>query len=67
MKEIATFMAESGDKVAIISESVDGSLFRVNYGTQQIKSTKFFHTEEEATDFATNFAFPDNKPKLLKE
>ena len=71
MKDIATFVGNSGKSVAIIYEIVnDGgtTFYQVNYsdsGTQ--KSFKVFMTENEATEFATKYTDAGNKPTFLSE
>ena len=68
MKDIATFVAESGQKVAIIFESEDKSMYRVDYGqNNSAKAMKFFKSEHDATAFAEQYAFGGQGPTLLNE
>ena len=68
MKDIATFVAESGQKTAVIFESEDKSMYRVDYGFgNSPKAMKFFKSEHEATQFAENYAFGGQGPTLLNE
>ena len=68
MRDIATFMAESGQKVAVIFESEDKSIYRVDYGpNNSAKAMKFFRNEHDATHFAEQYAFGGQGPTLLNE
>ena len=70
MKDIATFVGESGKSVAIIYEGDDGGVrfYQVNYGTPDSqKAFKVFMTEEDATNFASKYTDTGNKPTLLSE
>ena len=70
MKDIATFIGDSGKSVAIIYEGNDGGVkfYQVNYGVpESIKAFKVFMTEEEATKFASIYTDTGSKPTLLSE
>jgi hypothetical protein len=67
MKDIATFIGESGKIMAVIYEG-DG-YWKVNYGTADSPASysKVFMTEEQATSFAEEYTNKGSKPTLLSE
>ena len=67
MKDIATFVGEAGKVMAVIYEG-DG-FWKVNYGTSDNTSSfsKVFMTEDEATNFASEYTNKGLKPTLLSE
>lgn len=70
MRDIATFVGDSGKSVAIIYEGDDGGVkfYQVNYGTPDSqKAFKVFMTESEATSFAAKYTDVGNKPIFLSE
>jgi hypothetical protein len=70
MKDIATFVGDSGKTVAIIYEGDDGGVkfYQVNYGDiNSPRAHKVFMTENEATNFAAKYTDVGNKPTLLSE
>jgi hypothetical protein len=71
MRDIATFVGDSGKTVAIIYEGDDGggvTFYQVNYGAQDSqKAFKVFMTESEATSFAAKYTDAGNKPTFLSE
>ena len=73
MRDIATFVGNSGESVAIIYEfkgsPVSEGYWKVNYGNPSSKQlmSKIFMTENEATDFAVEYTNKGNKPTLLSE
>jgi hypothetical protein len=70
MKDIATFVGGSGKVVAVIYET-DGGFFQVNLsedvGGVKQGASKFFKTEEEATQYASDFTSRGNESRLLSE
>jgi hypothetical protein len=73
MKDVATFVGNSGDIVAIIYEG-DG-FYKVNYGSV-LKSdgkpgiplmSQIFKTESDATKFAAEYTNKGNSPVFLNE
>lgn len=71
MKELATFIGESGNMMATIFEGGDGGVifYKVNYGSPDNSQSffKVFMTEDAATNFANQITNKDNKPTLLNE
>jgi hypothetical protein len=71
MKELATFIGESGNMVATIFEGDDGGVrfYQVNYGCPDNSQSffKVFMTEDMATDFANQITNRGNKPTFLSE
>jgi hypothetical protein len=67
MKDIATFVGEGGKIMAVIYEGQ--GFFKVNYGTSDNPSSfsKVFMTEEQATEFASDYTSKGAKPTLLSE
>jgi hypothetical protein len=73
MKDVATFVGNSGDVIAIIYEG-DG-FYKVNYGSV-LKSdgkpgiplmSQIFKTESEAEKFAAEYTNKGNSPVFLNE
>jgi len=70
MKDIATFVGNSGKSVAIIYEifNEQNRFYQVNYGASDFaKSFKVFVTESEATEFAIKYTDTGSKPTFLSE
>ena len=67
MKDIATFVGQSGKVMAVIYEGA--GFWKVNYGESDNPHSfsKVFTTEEEATQFASEFTSKGSKPTLLSE
>jgi hypothetical protein len=67
MKDLATFVGESGKIMAVIYEGE--GFFKVNYGTSENPASfsKVFMTESEATQFANEYTSKGSKPTLLSE
>lgn len=73
MRDVATFVGNAGETVAIIYEfepsAVAEGYWKVNYGnpTQKQLMSKIFMTEDEATKFASEFTNKNNTPVFLSE
>ena len=73
MRDIATFVGNSGESVAIIYEfkgsPVSEGYWKVNYGNPSSKQlmSKIFMTENEATNFAAEWTNQKSNPTLLNE
>ena len=70
MKDIATFIGESGGVMAVVYEADDKSYWKVNYGPVIAEATTFhkiFLSETDATNFAINYTDKGLKPTFLSE
>jgi hypothetical protein len=74
MKEIATYMGGSGNYVATIYEVDNGgaTCYTVSCARRDLKInpssfSKVFMTEEDASNFASEFISSGNKPTFLTE
>jgi hypothetical protein len=67
MKDIATFVGDSGKTMAVIYRG-DG-FYKVNYGTSDDPSaySKMFMNESDASAFAAEYTNKGSKPRLLSE
>ena len=69
MKELTTFMGNSGKSMAIIYEAPDRTYWKVNFGETSAPHTfsRIFMTESEAIDFASMITNDGSEPSLLNE
>jgi ribosomal protein L25 (general stress protein Ctc) len=67
MKDIATFVGQSGKIMAVIYEGE--GYWKVNYGTSESPASfsKVFMTESEATQFAAEYTNKGSNPTFLSE
>ena len=70
MKDIVTFVGDSGKIVAAVYEQ-DGGMFQVNLSEDTNGNkrafTKFFNKEDDATSYAENYVFGNNQSQFLSE
>lgn len=70
MKDIATFVGDSGKTVAVIYEQ-DGGMFQVNLsedtGGGKHVFSRIFKTEDDAVTYAEGFVFGNNQARFLSE
>jgi hypothetical protein len=71
MKEIATFLGGAGKHMAVVYEidNMGSVCYNVSCASKGSSATinKFFMTEEEANNFATEYISRDNQPTFLAE